>query len=104
VEAHFKQYLADFASASPGGSLTSLTENPMRALVCLCGHPVMPGTLRTDGSLPRGGRKTLVAARDSFKESFAAALRYRHQVERHDSFAERVANLERILQTSTDSD
>ena len=46
VEAQFKQYRPQY-SASPGGDISPISENPVRALVCLCGQPILPGRLRS---------------------------------------------------------
>ena len=107
VEAHFKQYQADFASSSPGGGLVPLTEQPLRTLVCLCGHPVMPGAMRRLAGPP--GR----SAWASFRKSFDAAIRYRESVlpqglsvlqerfasrKQQKSLASRLDNLERIVE------
>jgi nucleoid DNA-binding protein len=65
TEVQFRQYLAEFSSASPGGDLMSRTEEPFRVLVCLCGNPVMPRQLRSYGRTDR----------ESFRKSFEAARR-----------------------------
>ncbi len=127
TEAQYKQFLADFSSSSPGGDLMSLTEQPFRTLVCLCGHPVMPGWLRTPGRrFPlRAARPVMEVARASFRQSFDAARRYRDTVlaqqavleqalearlveryaseEQYDALAERVENLERMLAASREN-
>ena len=124
TEAQFWQIVADFSSASPGADAISKEETrTFRVLVCLCGHPVMPGWLRTPRPpLPipmRVARPGMEAARASFQQSFEAALRYREIVlaqqavliqalearlaeryapkEQYDRLAERVENLERML-------
>ncbi len=129
TEAQYKQFLAEFSSASPGGDLISRTEDPFRALVCLCGHPVMPGWLRTPRPpIPvpiRAARPVMEAARASFRQSFEAARRHRETVlaqqavleqdrearlveryaskEQYDALAERVENLERMLAASREN-
>jgi len=102
VEGIFTQHMAQY-SGSPGGDTRSVTENPVRAQVCLCGHPVMPGQLRLRA----------VPDHRSFKKSFDAALLYRETTSpeailrriavayagksQHDELAERIANMETIL-------
>jgi nucleoid DNA-binding protein len=104
VEAQFRQYLP-YYSASPGGDIISFSEDPIRALVCLCGNPIPPGRLRRDAPNP-GDYK-------SFRKSFVAALQYRESTNpeailrriaeiyankpQHDELAERIAKLETIL-------
>ena len=106
TEARFHQYTRDFYAAMPGGDLVPATETPIRTLVCLCGNPVLPGSLRFYSG------PELVS---SFKASFAVAQQYREtqlpamvgklaerfaRKHQHDSLAERITNLERMLQDS----
>jgi hypothetical protein len=102
VEGHFKQYRPQY-SASPGGDLSPLSENPVRALVCVCGHPIVPGRLRSQAP---GDYK-------SFEKSLEAARQYRERTNpeailrrivelyatksQHDELAERINKLETIL-------
>jgi hypothetical protein len=39
VEAEFRQY-RQLYSATPGADFSAVTEDPIRALVCICGHPI----------------------------------------------------------------
>jgi len=96
VEGIFKQHMAQYEGSST-------TENPVNALVCLCGHPVLPGKLRLQA----------LTDHRSFKKSFDAALLYRETTSpeailrriaadyasklQHDELAERIANMENIL-------
>jgi hypothetical protein len=102
VEGHFKQYRQQYSS-SPGADLSPLTENPVRALVCLCGHPILPGRLRSQG----------LGDYQSFRPSFEAARQYRESTSsetimgkvaeiyasklQQDRLAERIAQLQTIL-------
>ena len=42
VEGKFDQYEERYAS-TPSAEYFAVTEGSIRALVCLCGHPVQPG-------------------------------------------------------------
>jgi nucleoid DNA-binding protein len=102
VEGHFKQYRPQY-SASPGGDINPLTEDPIRTLVCLCGQPVLPGQLRSYKP----------ADYQSFRKSFEAARQYRESTSpetilqrvaeiyaskpQHDVLAERITKLQTIL-------
>jgi len=102
VEGQFKQYRSQY-SASPGGDITPLTEDPIRTLVCLCGQPVLPGRLRSYKP----------ADYQSFRKSFEAARQYRESTgpeailqrvaeiyaskPQHDVLAERITKLQTIL-------
>ena len=68
VEGQFRRY-RKISSSLPGGDLSPVTEDPVRALVCICGHPINPGKLR----------RRRIAREDhaSFQKSFAAAWVYR---------------------------
>jgi nucleoid DNA-binding protein len=111
TEAEFRRYLRDPYASMPGGDLVQLNKDPetggdldMRALICLCGNPILPGRLR---------RQT-VPDRESFWRSYQAARRYRdtqlpQALEReltdryvskqeYDRLAERVANLAWIVE------
>jgi hypothetical protein len=104
VEAHFKQYRALYSSA-PGGDINSLTDKPVKVLVCLCGHPVLPGRLRRDVHS--------VDDIKSFQKSFEAARHFRERTSpeavrrrivepyaskpQHDELAARIAKMETIL-------
>ena len=68
-EAEFRQWV-QMASAVPGGD-ASPTTSPIRALICLCGHPTLPGQLR---------RSVDADLRASFQDSFRAAVRWRESV------------------------
>lgn len=65
-EARFKQYRPQY-SASPGGDIIPISENPIRVLACLCGYPILPG------------RRLSTGKQDfkSFQKSFAAEQQYR---------------------------
>jgi nucleoid DNA-binding protein len=69
TEAQFKQYRANWYGSRPGDDLQAVSENPIRALVCLCGAPVKPGALRS----------IMPEDRASFGESFEVARRYREE-------------------------
>ena len=102
VEADFKQYRPQ-PSSYPGGDISPISENPVRALVCLCGQPILPGRLRSQAA---GDYK-------NFQKSFEAARQYRENMSpetvlrriaelyaskpQHDVLAERIGNLETIL-------
>jgi nucleoid DNA-binding protein len=104
VEAHFKQYRPQY-STTPGGDISPISEDPIRALVCLCGHPIPPGPLRRDVPNP-GDYK-------SFQKSFEAARQYRELTspelifravmelyadkQQHAELAGRITKLETIL-------
>lgn len=110
----FRQYLANYSSASTDGDLMSWSEELFRVLVCLCGHLVMPLQLRSYGQRDRA----------SFQQFFEAAPRYRETVvaqqpvleqhldarlaegyaskEQYDALAECFGNLERMLEASRD--
>jgi nucleoid DNA-binding protein len=102
VEGHFKQYRPQY-SASAGGDISPVSENPIRALVCLCGNPILPGRLRS-GTLSDYA---------SFQKSFEAARQYQERTNpeailrriaepcaskwQHNELAERIAKMETIL-------
>jgi nucleoid DNA-binding protein len=104
VEGQFKQYLPQY-SAAPGGDISPISENSIRALVCLCGNPIPPGRQRRDDPNP-GDYK-------SFQKSLEDAWQYRERTSpqlilravlelyaskpQHDVLAERIAKLETIL-------
>jgi nucleoid DNA-binding protein len=101
-EGHFKQYRPQY-SASPGADISPISEDPVRALVCVCGHPILPGRLRSQAL---GDYK-------SFEKSLEAARQYRERTNpeailrrivelyasksQHDELAERINKLETIL-------
>jgi hypothetical protein len=105
VEGQFRRY-RKMSSSLPGGDLSPVTEDPVRALVCICGHPINPGKLR----------RLSIAREDhaSFQRSFAAAWGYRQSKqpqaiidrlsqgftgrEEYQRLANQIANLEAILQ------
>jgi nucleoid DNA-binding protein len=105
VEGQFRRY-RKMSSSLPGGDLSPVTEDPVRALVCICGHPINPGKLRRQS----------IAREDhaSFQKSFAAAWVYRQSKhpqaiigrlsqsfagkEAYERLANQIANLEAILQ------
>ncbi len=105
VEGQFRQY-RKMSSSLPGGDLSPITEVPVRALVCICGHPINPGKLRRQS----------IAREDhaSFQKSFAAAWGYRQSRQpqafigrlsqdftgrdEYQRLANQIANLEAILQ------
>ena len=105
VEAGFRQYRQQYSS-SPGADFSAVTEDPVRALVCMCGHPIQVGKLRRL-SISRQNW-------DGFQKSFASARRYRQAAEpqtiidrisptlvnreEYEKLAELIANLETILQ------
>ena len=105
TEAEFRQYERGPYSATPGNDLWRIQEDPLRALICLCGNPIPRGRLRSGGQRDR----------ESFQESLEAARRYRDTAlpqrllsefgerypdkQQYDSLAERIANLERMLQS-----
>jgi nucleoid DNA-binding protein len=105
VEGQFKQYRPGHSTA-PGGDISSLSEYPVKALVCLCGQPVPPGPRRRFGPGESENSK-------SFRKSFEAARQYREHtgpkaillrvaglyasLEQHDELAERIAKLQAIL-------
>jgi nucleoid DNA-binding protein len=104
VEAQFRQYRPQY-SAAVGGDISPITENPVRALVCLCGHPVLPGRLRKDApgvDDPKSYQKSLEAARQYWErtrpETIVRKLAeiYANQ-QQHDELAERIAKMETIL-------
>jgi nucleoid DNA-binding protein len=81
VEGHFKQYRPQY-SASPGGDISPLTEDPIRTLICLCGHPILPGRLRS----------YTPADYSSFRKSFEAARQNREST-RPEAILQRVAEI-----------
>ena len=105
AEGQFRRY-RKISSSLPGGDLSPVTEDPVRALVCICGHPINPGKLRRQ----RIARED----RASFQKSFAAAWVYRQSKhpqaiigrlsqgftgkEEYERLANQIANLEAILQ------
>ena len=71
MEGQFQKYY-QMPSSMPGGDLVVASDGiPMRALVCVCGEPVRPGSLR----------RQVPGDLSSFLESLQAALRYREQAE-----------------------
>ena len=100
-EAEFRQYRQQY-SASPGGDISPHTESPIRALVCVCGQPILPGRLRSCAP----GDYT------SFQKSFEVARQYRESTSpeailgaiaelfarkpQHDELAERITKLQEI--------
>jgi hypothetical protein len=104
VEAQFKQYRQHY-SASPGGDISPFSEDPIRALVCLCGNPIPPGRLRRDAPKPgdyKSFRKSLEDAwqyreRTSPQLILRAVLELYASKPQHDVLAERIAKLETIL-------
>ena len=72
VEAKFRQYRHRYSS-TPGSELSPVTEDPIRALVCMCGHPIQLGKLRRQSisAIDWGG----------FQKSFESARRYRQAAE-----------------------
>jgi nucleoid DNA-binding protein len=102
VEVQFKQYTYQY-SASPGGDIIPRTQDPIRVLVCLCGHPIQP----------KGLRSYACANYQSFKKSFAVARQYREGTspetilrslaeisaskQQHDALIERITKLETVL-------
>jgi hypothetical protein len=106
VEAEFCQYQEQYAS-TPGAEFVAVTEGPIRALVCMCGHPIQVRKLR----------RLSISARDwgGFQKSFESARRYRKAAEpqtiidrisatlvnreEYAKLAEQIANLRTILQS-----
>jgi hypothetical protein len=104
VEAEFRQYRQQYSS-SPGNDFSAVTEDPIRALVCMCGHPIQLGKLRRESSV--------YSRRAEFQKSFESARRYREAAEpetitdrisltlvnreEYEQLAEQIANLETIL-------
>jgi nucleoid DNA-binding protein len=104
VEGKFCQYQQQYAS-TPGADFVAVTEDPIRALVCMCGHPIQPGNIRRF-SISRQNW-------DGFQKSFESARRYREAAEprtivdrisptlvnreEYAKLAEQIANLETIL-------
>ena len=104
MEGKFHQYRQQYSS-TPGSELSPVTEDPIRALVCMCGHPIQP----------RQHRSLSISARDwgGFQKSFESARRYREAAEpqtivdrisptlvnreEYAKLAEHIANLETIL-------
>jgi len=104
VEPGFCQYQEQYAS-TPGAEFVAVTEDPIRALVCMCGHPIQVRKLR----------RLSIPARDwgGFQKSFESARRYREAAEpqtivdrisptlvnreEYAKLAELIANLETIL-------
>jgi hypothetical protein len=102
VEAEFCQYRRLYSS-SPGSELSSVTDLPIRALVCMCGHPIPLGHLRKQSFSP---------ALAGFQKSLESARRYRRAAEpqtildrisptlvnreEYAKLAEQIANLETI--------
>jgi nucleoid DNA-binding protein len=72
IEAKFRRYQEQYAS-TPGADFVAVTEDPIRALVCMCGHPIQP----------RQHRSLSISARDwgGFQKSFESARRYRQAAE-----------------------
>jgi nucleoid DNA-binding protein len=101
VEGHFKQY-RQYYSASPGAEISPITEDPVRALVCTCGHPIPPGQLRSYRRDDTSFRKSLEAARQ-YRERTAPAAILRRIVgpyatrSQHDDLVERINKLGTIL-------
>jgi len=103
VEPKFRQYRHQYSSR-PGGDLSSVTEDPIRALVCMCGHPVQVGKLR---------RQIVSPAWAGFQKSLESARRFREAAEpqtiidrisptlvnreEYAKLAEQISNLETIL-------
>jgi nucleoid DNA-binding protein len=101
-EAHFSQYLPQY-SAAVGGDISTITEDPIRALVCLCGHTVLPGRLRSYAVDDyKSFQKSLEAARLYLERTRPEAILrkmadiYANQ-QQHDELAERIAKMETIL-------
>jgi hypothetical protein len=104
VEGKFRQYQQQYAS-TPGADFVAVTEDPIRALVCMCGHPIQPGKIRRF-SISRQNW-------DGFQKSFESARRHREAAEprtivdrisptlvnreEYAKLAEQIANLETIL-------
>jgi nucleoid DNA-binding protein len=104
VEGKFHQYRQQYSS-TPGSELSPVTEDPIRALVCMCGHPIQ---IRKHRGLSLSDRD-----RGEFKKSFEAARRCRQAAEpqtivdrisptlvnreEYAKLAEQIANLETIL-------
>jgi nucleoid DNA-binding protein len=104
VEAKFDQYEERYES-TPSAEYFAVTEGSIRALVCLCGHPILPGKLR----------KLSISRQnwDSFQKSFESARRFRDAAdpqtiinrisptlvsrEEYNKLAGQIANLETIL-------
>lgn len=91
TEAHFRQYRQVPASL-PGGDLVSVTEGlAIRALICICGHPIRLGRMRRQV----GGDQA------RFEESFVAALRYRGDPkgvrQRQDFLATQLSRMEAVV-------
>ena len=97
LDARFRQCL------NMGSTLNQIEGSDVRVLVCLCSQPVWPEQSRRDISISRA----------SFRQSWEAALDYRHKAEpkaiveiilsqyqpsrmRHEQLAEQVARLEHI--------
>jgi nucleoid DNA-binding protein len=101
VEGHFKQY-RQYYSASPGADISPITEDPVRALVCTCGHPIPPGQLRSYRCDDTSFRRSLEAARQYRERTNPEAI-LRRIVEpyatrsQHDELVERINKLETIL-------
>ena len=72
VEAGFRQYQEQYAS-TPGAEFVAVTEDPILALVCMCGHPIQLRKLR----------RLSIPARNwgGFQKSFESARRYREAAE-----------------------
>jgi hypothetical protein len=104
VEAEFRQY-REMSSSMPGGDLSPVTEASIRALICICGHPIPPGNLR--------GQSMSREDHASFHRSFEVARQYREVAqpqaiigrlaesfagrEKYEKLAEQIAKLEAIL-------
>jgi len=91
-------------SSVPGGDASAVTD-PILVLICMCGHPVLPGRLRISiGAVERA----------SFQQSFDAAVKWRESVrpeavvqqlcskgfatkQEYATLVERIANLEAIV-------
>jgi len=90
TEQQFQKYLAFPYSSGPGGDLSTVGDS-IRALVCLCGHPVKLGR----------ERRSIPGPQQEFEKCFQAALSYRGDLQawkrRQEELADKLAKLEAIV-------
>jgi hypothetical protein len=101
-EGEFRQY-RQLYSATPGGDLSPVTEDPVRARICLCGEPVQSVKRMSDTKQSYTSfQRSLEAARQYRESTSPEAILTRIEVPfaskpQHDALAKRVANVEKIL-------